>query len=1558
MVTRIGWAVVIVGYLLVASAEAQIWDGGGAAGGSLNWTTGTNWVGDFVPINNGTANITMAGTIDVVNTVDVSFDINSLTFDATAGPFVINNSGGATLTVRSGGITNQDIQTQTINAPLILGAGQTWSALAGALTIGGTVNLGTNQLTVSGAPTITINGVIQNTTGTIVKNSTGILDLTANNLFSGGLTLNAGTLTVSNNGAVGTGVLTLNGGTIQAGISAKTLANAVTIDGSFATGGPFDLSFSGAVTLTDAAAITINNSATQFSGAIGEIFPGLFIVKNGTGTLTFSGGSANTYTGNTTVNAGTLLLSKTAGVNAIAGNVVTAGDGIGGVDGDVLRLGASDQIVNGAGVTVNSSGLFDLSGFSETISSLVFDGGNVTTGTGTLTVNGSISALATMGGAADFVGNLNLGGGIRIFNIVDGMPTADLDVNGIIANGSITKTGAGTLWFSGGSANTYIGTTTVNDGTLVLAKMGSNGTILGDLIIGDGMGTGTDQVNIVAASQIANTANVTINDGAELVVSAEEDGFGLLTLNGGDVTLASGGVLTLTNNVVVNPTTATVFISAGLDSWVSLNGARTFTVADAAPAVEFEINTIVLNGTLVKEGLGTMRLSGAQDNTIGATINAGTLIAGKLAGREAIAGNVVIGDGLGGADADVLQLEGSEQIAQSVSDTVTVNSSGLFDLNIQSETIGNLVLNGGHVGTGTLIPLGDVTVNASAQTALIESTIDLAGATTDFTVADGAAAIDLRISGAITDGTLKITGAGTTRLTSIADNTVAINAGGNTLLLANTTGVAVAGILDVGDGVGGPLADIVRLEANDQLADTAIAVSVQNSGLLELNGFSDTVGALYFGGGSITTGAGTLTLANFVEAFANPQTASITGNINLGTAPCTFTVEDGAQAIDLQVSGTITAGIGGQLIKTGAGTLQLNTTASLNMPVVLDQGTLVNLGVGAAGSFTQNAGTFDGTLTNQGTFTFNGGSFPGHLINEGASTLGAHFTAGNGIENFGNLTVSSGQSVTANGAGLDNLGTLTLTGGTIGGSGPLINEFGANLIARGTIANAFTNNGTMTLTGVLTLTGAATNYGSISVVGSAGQSLRSDGGMTNSGLISLSGGGIGGAGTLTNSNSGTIQGSGGISIPVTNDGGIIKTIASSTLVLSNFSGGNINGGHVEIADNSQLTSPTAFSSGGTIVLKGANSLLTGGAIANTGTISGLGRVSNSIANSGTIRAEAGQLNLSGASPTNTASGQIQAATGAAIFYTQGLAANAGVIALTGGSFDNNSRPMTNTNSITGFGLIRTGGLTNTNLLSVGAGDMDVFGNVTNNGTVNVQAGRTLFFHNSVDGSGNYTGTGTVVYLGSFSPGASPASVSFEGNVDLTGSASLVMELGGLTPGTQHDQIHVAAQLSLDSALQVSLTGGFSPSPGNAFDILDWGALAGNFSSLELPTLGGTLTWDTSQLYTSGVLSIGSSVNLPGDYNSDGSVGVADYVIWRKNNGTNNTLANDLIGGMIGPAHYDQWRDHFGETAGAGGSPALSTAAESPVSTDGVPEPASVVLLYLGLVGLGTVVRSR
>jgi hypothetical protein len=74
--------------------------------------------------------------------------------------------------------------------------------------------------------------------------------------------------------------------------------------------------------------------------------------------------------------------------------------------------------------------------------------------------------------------------------------------------------------------------------------------------------------------------------------------------------------------------------------------------------------------------------------------------------------------------------------------------------------------------------------------------------------------------------------------------------------------------------------------------------------------------------------------------------------------------------------------------------------------------------------------------------------------------------------------------------------------------------------------------------------------------------------------------------------------------------------------------------------------------------------------------------------------------------------------------------------------------------------------------------------------------------------------------------------------------------------------------------------------------------------------------------------------VDGDYNDNGIVDAADYVIWRENLGTSNPLPHDPTGGTIGTQQYNTWRAHFGQSAGSG----------SGLDGSAVPEPALPILL--------------
>lgn len=204
---------------------------------------------------------------------------------------------------------------------------------------------------------------------------------------------------------------------------------------------------------------------------------------------------------------------------------------------------------------------------------------------------------------------------------------------------------------------------------------------------------------------------------------------------------------------------------------------------------------------------------------------------------------------------------------------------------------------------------------------------------------------------------------------------------------------------------------------------------------------------------------------------------------------------------------------------------------------------------------------------------------------------------------------------------------------------------------------------------------------------------------------------------------------------------------------------------------------------------------------------------------------------------------------------------------------------------------------------------------------------------------------TAIFQAGVEPAvASPGVMQFGGDVTFGAAATLEIEIAGITPGTGYDQVKVAGELTLGGTLKVLLTG-LTPAAGQSFDILDWGSRVGTFSTLNLPALNG-LSWNTSQLYTTGVLNIVTFAGVVGDYNNNGAVDAADYVVWRENVGTTNSLPNDPTGGTIGNTQYNTWRANFGQTAA--GSGASATAGLPSIA---LPEPTTILMCFTAAIAL-------
>jgi hypothetical protein len=238
----------------------------------------------------------------------------------------------------------------------------------------------------------------------------------------------------------------------------------------------------------------------------GGFFGSSGLTLGGSGTLSLGGNATGALAGTMTVAGGTLELAK------IGGNSIGAG-GLNIVAGTARWMGPN-QVADSASVSVTNSGsLADLNGFNDTIGSLTLYGAAVTTGTGTLTVNGSVTSNASSD-TATIGGHLYVGSGNVV--VARGSAAVDLMLSATVGTpGALTTSGAGIIYFDNGGAG-IIGSMMISGGgTVRTAKVsGANLDVQSGRLAID---AGTAAVYFSGLT-LASSGTLDLND-ADLVLS-------------------------------------------------------------------------------------------------------------------------------------------------------------------------------------------------------------------------------------------------------------------------------------------------------------------------------------------------------------------------------------------------------------------------------------------------------------------------------------------------------------------------------------------------------------------------------------------------------------------------------------------------------------------------------------------------------------------------------------------------------------------------------------------------------------------------------------------------------------------------------------------------------------------------------------------------------------------------------------------------------------------------------------------------------------------------------
>lgn len=1003
-------------------AAALTWDGESGIG----WDSSANWVGNAAPVAGDSLVFSGAQNPIAANGLTTNILINGFSFDSTATSFTLF---GKTISL-GGTITDDSLNAQTIN-------------LNAALTATRTINVSSIDGSLAFA------GVISGTSFGITKSGAGLLTLSGSNTFTGPVTVSGGTLAYSADSTTSdapnqlgttpsvmtTGAIVLDGGALRNTAATQLATTRGIILGNAGGGG---------------GTLDVSGGALTYNGVLANNGGNNHLTKTGTNQLTLGG--ANTYTGNTVINQGTLkldftqLASTTSNIihpssTLVLGGLSTAmGDSSGGM---ITRVTS--------GATLNMTSKSNASS-AQTFSGVTLNGGYSTiqttqTGTGSNSLTlGTISrtypTAAPVGYDAGYGSILNFSFAGTLSDGVNAINMTGVSTNG----GNVLGNTNGIL---GGWATYQVGTTTPIASYAALD--GNNNVVAYTGYTPQAAGTITSDASKNYQVQFTGTVALSSPDGATtdvhtLSISSATTGATTLTIgtagtgstgilrvgaNGGFMTGSNGGSL-----VIGNATNNGMITAGGADN---MPGQITFITAASPGGQAILVNSkIVNNGTGVVSVVygGTQTTNNIAQVTGANTYTGGTTITG---GRLRVNNSAAFGTG------PVTVLSGAQawfENAVIMSNDFYIAGSGGPGFDIPSA----IRLSSGSTLSGKITLLNDATIDPRNST----------GHT---------------LSGQIT-GPYNLT------LASYGSGAVGNYVGQGSITLSNTTN-NWGGNLFI-DGVKIILGNSHVLSNGSAAGNVVLAGDSTAVSVLELNAKDETINGLVGSQSSAIVRnisnftASTLTLGD------NNATATFAGTIvNGGTAALALTkIGSGTQVLTgantytgatMVQGGTLqftAANTGTGAVSVTGGTLMLSLSGSLNNSAGISiNGPAARLVQNSATAITPNVSVTQGAVQGAGTIHFlsvaalASNTVTAGFGGSGTLTVGALTFAGAATVNVANTTSIIATSLTANGPSasiaLNSSGAwmtgstynlINYSGGSIGGSG------GFSAFTKGTVS--------------------------------------------------------------------------------------------------------------------------------------------------------------------------------------------------------------------------------------------------------------------------------------------------------------------------------------------------------------------------------------------------------------------------------------------------------------------------------------------------------------------------